>query len=83
MSRGAVIRKKVRGFSDKFVFLDHIIPSSPSSNEGGVGDGSQDGILAIAIMVGKSLIKPEMILLILGAVIRQTAGKQPAKNIVD
>jgi len=59
---------------------DHIIPSSPSSNEGGVGGGNQDGILAIAIMVGKSLIKPEMILLILGAVIRQTAGLSWAFN---
>ena len=59
-------QKNSARISDKFLFLDHIIPSSPSSNEGGIGDGNQDGILAIAIMVGKSLIKPEMILLILG-----------------
>ena len=70
--RGNHQEKSARN-SDKFLFLDHIIPSS---NEGGIGGGgNQDGILAIAIMVGKSLIKPEMILLILGAVIRQTAGK--------
>jgi len=56
--------------------------SSNTSSEGAgiIGGERKDSVLAIALQVAKSLIRPEMVLLILGAIVRQTGGLSWAFN---
>lgn len=60
------------------------VSSNASSERAGIIAGHQksgkDGVLAIALQVAKSLIRPEMVLLILGAIVRQTGGLSWAFN---